>query len=209
MQPFVTLKAIAVPLEVQNVDTDQVIPARFLTRKRSEGMPRFCFHDLRFAEDGSKTDIALNDPRFAKAEILVAQSIFGSGSSRESAVWSLIDRLDEVQPSGFRCVIAETFGDIFFNNASKNGLLPVQIPVEDCVALQNQLLTSPGSTVEVSLPDQIVTFPDGTVHRFEIDEFRKTCLLRGVDDVSLTKELTREFSEFEEKYYSENPWLRL
>jgi 3-isopropylmalate/(R)-2-methylmalate dehydratase small subunit len=209
MEPFVTLKAVAVPLEVQNVDTDQVIPARFLTRKRAEGLPRFCFYDLRYQEDGSKTDISINDPAFAQAEILVAQSIFGSGSSRESAVWALTDRLEDVQPSGFRCIIAGTFGDIFFNNASKNGLLPVQLPVEACLGLQEQLLASPGATVEVSLPDQVVVFPDGSVHPFKIDAFRKTCLLRGVDEVKLTQELNSEFTNFEDDYNKEQPWLQI
>ena len=183
MQPFQTLTATAVPLRMENVDTDQIIPAKYLTAVTKEGMGKGLFSWIRYNADGSpKADFVLNQPEFSGAEILIAGRNFGSGSSREHAVWALTDY-------GFRCVIAPGFADIFYNNSLKNGLLPVALP-EDVVNLLWDLVEEePETRITVNLENQTVTLPDGQTQRFDIDPFRRLCLLNGVDDLGyiLTK----------------------
>lgn len=177
MQPFKKLSATAAPLRAENVDTDQIIPARFLTAVTKEGMGDGLFSSWRYNPDGSpKADFVLNKPEYQGAEILVAGRNFGSGSSREHAVWALTEY-------GFRCVITPGYADIFYNNSLKNGLLPVALPEETVNMLLDLIEEEPEITIGVDLEKQIVTLPDGQTHQFEIDAFRKICLLDGLDDL--------------------------
>jgi 3-isopropylmalate/(R)-2-methylmalate dehydratase small subunit len=201
MEPFAPLDAIAAPLPVPNVDTDQIIPARFLWRKRHDGWGHLLFNDLRFNDDGSaKPQFVLNRPEFRDARILVADRNFGCGSSREHAVWSLYDY-------GIRAVIAPSFGDIFLNNSFQNGLLPVVLPAAAVEALMAGLDQTPGSHIGVNLVDQRVAGPDGVLYGFDIDPFRKQCLLAGTDEVGFTLGLSPEIEAFEQAYERRISWL--
>lgn len=177
MQQFTTLTAKAAPLREENVDTDQIIPAKYLTAVTKEGMGLGCFSNWRYLADGSDNpDFSLNKPQHKGASILVAGRNFGSGSSREHAVWALTD-------FGFKTVIAPVFADIFYNNSLKNGLLPVALPEDVVSSIWNLLEEKPDSQITVDLPSQTVTLPDGSSYGFSIDPFRKLCLLDGVDDL--------------------------
>jgi 3-isopropylmalate/(R)-2-methylmalate dehydratase small subunit len=177
MQAFQTHTAAAVPLRMENVDTDQIIPAKYLTAVTKEGMGQGLFSWIRYNADGSpKADFVLNKPEFTGAEILIAGRNFGSGSSREHAVWALTDY-------GFRCVISPGFADIFYNNSLKNGLLPVTLPEEAVEMLWDLVEEDPQTQIHVDLVNQTVTLPDGQAHHFDIDPFRRLCLLNGVDDL--------------------------
>lgn len=202
MRPFTSLSAIAAPLDLPNIDTDRVIPARFLKKpKGAPGYAGFLFHDIRFNADGSeKADFILNQAPYRGAQILVAAENFGCGSSREMAVWAL-------EAYGVRAVIAPSLGDIFHQNCFKNGLLPVILPAEVVAALRRQLRDRPGATLTVDLTPQTVTRPDGTVHRFEIDPFRKEMLLSGQDEITLTMGYEGQIVEFEKRQRLEVPWL--
>jgi 3-isopropylmalate/(R)-2-methylmalate dehydratase small subunit len=184
MQPFTTLSATAAPLRAENVDTDQIIPARFLTAVTKEGMGDGLFYAWRYQPDGTpKPDFVLNRPECGGAEILIAGRNFGSGSSREHAVWALTDY-------GFRAVITPGFGDIFYNNSLKSGLLPVALPEESVNMLLDLVEEEPETRIEIDLENQAVVLPDGQRLPFQIDGFRKMCLLQGVDDLGylLSKE---------------------
>src|SRR5713101_2875070 len=200
MQPFQKLDAVAVPLARPNVDTDQIIPARFLRKLRSEGFGDYLFRDLRFGEDGRPRDFVLNHPGYRDAKILVAERNFGCGSSREHAVYALWDY-------GFRAVIAPSFGDIFFNNCFKNGLLPIVLPAEQVAALQAELAQRPGAHVRVDLERQQVIAPSGNVHGFEVDSFRKQCLLQGLDEIAFTLGHDADIAAFERRQSQELRWL--
>jgi 3-isopropylmalate/(R)-2-methylmalate dehydratase small subunit len=191
MIPFERLDAVAVPLALANIDTDQIIPARFLQKPRKEGYGDFLFRDLRFESNGApKPDFILNKPASASARILVADRNFGCGSSREGAVYALWDY-------GFRSVIAPSFGDIFYNNSLKNGFLPIVLPQADVDELLAALAKRPGASLGVDLADQSVTSPTGTIRRFEIDPYVKQCLLRGIDELDYTLSLAGEIAAFE------------
>lgn len=184
MEPFQRLTTTAVPLRAENVDTDQIIPARFLTAVTKEGMGDGLFSSWRYNADGSpKPDFVLNQSEYDGAEVLIAGRNFGSGSSREHAVWALTEY-------GFKAVITPGFGDIFYNNSLKNGLLPIALPTETVNMLLDLVEEEPETTITIDLANQTVTLPDGQQHRFEIDPFRKLCLLDGVDDLGyiLSKE---------------------
>ncbi len=202
MRPFTTLTAVAAPIDLPDVDTDRIIPARFLRKPRdSEGYGRFLFHDLRFAADGSERgDFVLNQAPYREAKILVTAENFGCGSSREMAVWAL-------DAYGIRAVIAPSLGDIFHQNCHKNGLLPVLLPAAVVAGLRRQLHQRPGATITVDLEAQVVTAPDGTGHRFEIDPFRKEMLLTGRDEIALTLGLVARIRAFEERQARERPWV--
>ena len=177
MEPFTKLSAKAVPLRAEYVDTDQIIPARFLTAVTKEGMGDGLFYAWRYNADGTpKQEFVLNQPEYEEAEILIAGRNFGSGSSREHAVWALTDY-------GFRCVITPGFADIFYNNSLKNGLLPVALPEETVNMLLDLIEEEPETRIAVDLEQQEVILPDGQRLGFEIDAFRKMCLLQGVDDL--------------------------
>ena len=200
MEPFTTLTAVAVPIDLANVDTDQIIPARYLGRTRAEQVEGM-FHDLRLDAQGQpRPGFPLNRPEYAGARILVADRNFGCGSSRENAVTTMVD-------NGFRAFIAPSFGDIFFNNCFQNGVLPIRLPDADVAALREALRATPGATVTVDLAAQRVTGPDGRAHPFEIDSFRKDCLLRGVDEISLTLGHEAEIARHEARMRAEMDWL--
>jgi 3-isopropylmalate/(R)-2-methylmalate dehydratase small subunit len=190
-EPFTTLTAIAAPLDMPNVDTDQILPARYLRRPRDERYATYGFHDLRFNPDGTaQPDFILNRPPFDRAGILVAARNFGVGSSREAAVYALL-------ALGIRCVVAESFGDIFFSNALKNGLLPDRLPEPAVTALRDLVLAAPGTALTVDLPRNRLSAPDGTSHDFVIPPLSRDCLLRGLDEIGLTLTLLPEIEAFE------------
>jgi 3-isopropylmalate/(R)-2-methylmalate dehydratase small subunit len=198
MEAFTRLDAVAVPMARPNIDTDQIIPARFLSRPREVDHGAFLFHDARRLPDGEQNlDFPLNRPEWQEARIVVGGKNFACGSSRESAVWALFD-------AGFRCAIAPSFGDIFRNNGTKNGLLPVVLPAAVVDAIIAQLEAEPGARIGVDLPAQTVTAPDGSVHPFEIDPFAKHCLLNGLDDFGLTAAYEDDIAAFERRYGREN-----
>ncbi len=201
MDPLLRLDAAAVPIGVPNIDTDQIIPARFLWRKRRDGFGHLLFHDLRFNDAGApKPDFVLNRDAYRVARVVVADRNFGCGSSREHAVWALYDY-------GIRAVVAPSFGDIFFNNCFQNGLLPVALAAERVAALRALLEQAPGSHVAIDLEAQTVGGPDGVVDRFEIEAFRKECLLAGADDISFTLGHSGHVAEFENAYEAKIRWL--
>jgi 3-isopropylmalate/(R)-2-methylmalate dehydratase small subunit len=195
MTPFTVLEGVAAPLDKSKVDTDQILPARFLRRPRKEGYAQFLFRDWR-----DDPDFILNQAAFREARILVADRNFGGGSSREQAPWGLTDY-------GIRCVIASDFGDIFYFNSLKSGLLPVALDIALCIKLRGQLHARPGATMRVDLPNQTVTGPDGAAYRFKIDAFRKRCLLEGLDDIGLTLQNDAAISAFEKSYRQRFEWL--
>jgi len=198
MKPFVSLEAVALPIAQPNFDTDQIIPARFLSRDRELGLGECLFRDLRFAADGTeRPEFPLNKPEFRAAQIVVGEKNFACGSSRENAVWALADY-------GFRAAIAPSFGDIFRNNCLKNGVLPVVLPAQVVADLIASLQVMPGAKVAIDLPSQTVTLPDGSKHGFEIDPFAKHCLLNGVDELAFTLSQVDEIVAFENRYGREN-----
>ena len=199
MEPFIRLEAAAVPLPRPNIDTDQIIPARFLSRPREVDHGPFLFHDARRlpGSDEERPDFPLNRPEWRRARIVVGGRNFACGSSREAAVWALHDY-------GVRTAIAPSFGDIFFNNGLKNGLLPVVLPADVVNDLMARLEARPGATVAIDLPAQTVAAPDGVVHAFEIDPFAKHCLLEGVDELAFTMGFEEEIAAFERRYGREN-----
>jgi 3-isopropylmalate/(R)-2-methylmalate dehydratase small subunit len=201
MKPFTTLVGIAAPIDIPNVDTDQLAPARFLRKPREDGYQNFLFHDLRFNPDGSqKLDFILNQPSYAQAEIMVVNRNFGGGSSREQAVWCLVDY-------GVRCIIGTSFGDIFYNNAVNHGLLLIKESEQTCQALREQLHAQPGAQMKIDLESQYFTAAAGTTHDFEIEESRKKRLLLGLDEIGLTLQYTDQMGAFESTYRAERPWL--
>jgi 3-isopropylmalate/(R)-2-methylmalate dehydratase small subunit len=201
MRPFTSLRAVAAPIDLPNVDTDRIIPGRFLRRPRQALDASLAFHDIRFdAEGREREEFVLNQPPFREARILVTAENFGCGSSRESAVWTL-------EAYGIRAVVGSSFGDIFFNNCLKNGLLPVVLPADVVADLRRQLHASPGASVSVDLASQTVTGPDGASHRFEIDAFRKQALLTGQDEIALTLAHEPAIAAFEARRRAEAPWL--
>ncbi|HEY4253020.1 MAG TPA: 3-isopropylmalate dehydratase small subunit [Roseomonas sp.] len=191
MAQFDTLEATAAPMDRVDVNTDAIIPGRFLRRKREEGMAVCMFHDLRFHPDGSENEeFVLNRAQYRDAKIIVANTNFGCGSSRESAVWSLYDY-------GIRAVIAPSFGDIFRNNCFKNGLLPIVLPEAVVAGLRAQAGTMQGSPFRIDLAAQTVTGVDGVAHHFDVDPFRKRLLLAGVDEIDFTLGYTNDIDAFE------------
>lgn len=193
MQPFTTLTATAVPLRAENVDTDQIIPARFLTAVTKAGMGDGLFAAWRYDGTGApKSDFVLNDPAYQGASVLVAGRNFGSGSSREHAVWALTEY-------GFRAVIAPAFADIFYNNSLKNGLLPVALDEEQVAMLWDLIEEQPDIQLSIDLAAQMVTLPDGQQASFVIDPYRKLCLLDGLDDMGYLLSKDAAIAAYEER----------
>lgn len=202
MTPFDTLTAPAVPLRVANIDTDQLLPGRFLRKPRSDGYDNYLFHDVRRRPDGSlRMEFPLNDRRWAGAPILVADRNFGGGSSREGAVYALVD-------AGFRAVIAPSFGDIFYSNAIKNGLLPIRMPIADIERLWAIAEADATAPLTIDLAAQTVRPANGAPVGFEIDAFHKTCLLAGSDDIDLTLAHAGAIDGFERADREARPWRR-
>jgi 3-isopropylmalate/(R)-2-methylmalate dehydratase small subunit len=199
MKPFVSLDCAAVPIQRANVDTDQILPARYLQKPRSDDFGAYLFRDLRFRKDGSEEPgFVLNQAPYRDARILVAQRNFGCGSSREHAVWALHDH-------GFRAVIAPSFGDIFFSNALKNGLLPIVLPPAAVADLLDLIQARPGSRVKVDLTSQMVVASNAATHEFAIDPFSKHCLINGLDELDYTLTQVQHIVEFERQHKDAPP----
>jgi len=202
MQPFRKLRGPAAPFLAINVDTDQIIPARHLKTIRRTGLGVALFESLRYDEEGrERPEFVLNKPRYRNAKILIAGENFGCGSSREHAPWALLD-------FGIRCVIAPSFADIFYNNAFKNGMLLITLPKEQVELLAAEAETAPDPTFEIDLEAQEISRPTGNAPiRFDIDPFKKHCLLNGLDDIGLTMQRVDKIAAFEARRRVEMPWL--
>ncbi|MFP4312891.1 MAG: 3-isopropylmalate dehydratase small subunit [Alphaproteobacteria bacterium] len=201
MQKFTTLKSKAAPLPMMNVDTDIIIPKQFLKTVKRTGLGVSAFYDIRYNDDGTiREDFLPEQPQYKGAEILVTGENFGCGSSREHAPWAILDM-------GFRCIIAPSFADIFFNNSFKNGILPITLPKEQVKALMEEIQENPEGELEVDLEQQTITRGNKFSFRFEIDPFRKHCLLNGLDDIGLTLEKSAKIKNYEERRQAEKPWL--
>jgi 3-isopropylmalate/(R)-2-methylmalate dehydratase small subunit len=200
MQKFTTLTGIAAPFPEINVDTDKIIPKQFLKTIKRTGLGKNLFHELRYDASGKEiSDFVLNKPAYRKAQILVTGENFGCGSSREHAPWALLD-------FGIRCVIAPSFADIFYNNCFQNGILPIVLPQDDVDKLLDDASRGSNATVTVDLEKQEIRGPDGGVIRFDIDPFKKHCLLNGLDAIGLTLEKGRKIDAFEEKAAKARAW---
>ncbi len=209
MEKFIKLAGIVLPLDRANVDTDAIIPKQFLKSIKRSGFGPNLFDQWRYLDQGEpgmdnskrqiNPDFILNQARFQGASILLARDNFGCGSSREHAPWALLDY-------GFNVIIAPGFADIFYNNCFKNGILPIKLPEKVVQKLFEQSV-EPGYQLEVDLPQQLITLPDGETLSFEIDGFRKHCLVNGLDDIGLTLEHVKQIKEYENKRKKQAPWL--
>ena len=203
MEKFTKLTGVAAPLPMINVDTDMIIPKQFLKTIKRSGLGKNLFDEMRYDDNGNEIpDFVLNKPAYRNAKILVSGDNFGCGSSREHAPWSLLD-------FGIRCVIAPSFADIFYNNCFKNGILPIRLPQEDVDKLMADAERGANATVTVDLENQEITGPDGGCIKFEVEEFRKHCLLNGLDDIGLTLQKGDAINDFEAKRAASQPWLSL
>ncbi len=201
MEKFTKLSGVAAPLPMVNVDTDKIIPKQFLKTIKRTGLAKGLFYELRFDEYGNKKDFVLDQPAYQEAKILVAGENFGCGSSREHAPWALLD-------AGIRCVIAPSFADIFYNNCFKNGILPVTLPQAQVDLLMDDAERGANAVVTVDLETQTIRGPDGGEIPFDIDPFRKACLLNGLDDIGLTLEKASAIDAFEVRQNASLPWLQ-
>ena len=201
MQAFTQLTGLVAPLDRVNVDTDQIIPKQFLKTIKRTGLRDGLFFDWRRKKDGSPDpEFFLNQARYEGATILLTRDNFGCGSSREHAPWALLDQ-------GFRCVIAPSFADIFYNNCFQNGILPVVLKGDEVLALLNEAAQTMGYTLTVDLAQQTVSTPKGAAYRFDIDPFRKDCLYRGLDSIGLTLQHEAAITAYEQRRKAEAPWL--
>ena len=201
MDAFKEVTGVAAPLPLMNIDTDMIIPKQFLKTIKRTGLGANLFDEMRFDREGKEIeDFVLNQPAYRDAKILVAGDNFGCGSSREHAPWALLD-------FGIRVVIATSFADIFYNNCFKNGILPIVLPQEDVDKLMDDAQRGSNAVLTVNLEDQKITGPDGGEISFEVDGFRKHCLLNGLDDIGLTMEKVSSIDTFEAKAGAARPWL--
>jgi 3-isopropylmalate/(R)-2-methylmalate dehydratase small subunit len=201
MDKFDHLTGVAAPLNMINVDTDMIIPKQFLKTIKRTGLGKSLFFEMRFKDDGSEVeDFVLNKPAYRESTIMVGGDNFGCGSSREHAPWALLD-------FGIKCVIAPNFADIFYNNCFKNGILPIKLPQEDVDKLMEDAERGANATLTVDLEAQTIAGPDGGSISFEIDPFKKKCLLQGLDDVGLTMKKEDTISKFENDKKASEPWL--
>jgi len=200
MEKFTTLTGVAAPLPLVNIDTDMIIPKQFLKTVQRTGLSKGLFYEMRFDENGKpKEGFVLDQPAYKNTKILVAGENFGCGSSREHAPWALLD-------AGIRCVIASSFADIFYNNCFKNGILPIVLPQEQVDLLMDDASRGANAVVTVDLEKQEITGPDGGTITFDIDPFRKHCLLNGLDDIGLTLQKDAKIAAFEEDRKVSQPW---
>jgi 3-isopropylmalate/(R)-2-methylmalate dehydratase small subunit len=200
MDKFTTLEGVAAPMKMINVDTDMVIPKQYLKTIKRTGLGKGLFSEQRYKDDGSENpDFILNKPAYRKAKILVAGDNFGCGSSREHAPWALLD-------FGIRCVISTSFGDIFYNNCFKNGVLPIRVSPEDLEKLFDDADRGANATLSIDLEKQEIRGPDGGMIKFEIDAHRKHCMLNGLDDIGLTHQKKSKIVSYEEKAKAARPW---
>ncbi|WP_340253837.1 3-isopropylmalate dehydratase small subunit [Roseobacter sp. HKCC-CH-9208] len=201
MDKFTTLTGIPAPLPLINIDTDMIIPKQFLKTIKRSGLGKNLFDEMRFDQSGNELpEFVLNKPAYRDAQILVAGDNFGCGSSREHAPWALLD-------FGIRCVIAPSFADIFFNNCFKNGILPIPLPQEEVDKLMDDASNGANATMTIDLEAQEITRPDGQKIAFEIDPFRKHCLLNGLDDIGLSLTKVEAIDAFEATAQSARPWV--
>ena len=200
MDKFTTLTGIAAPMPLVNIDTDMIIPKQFLKTIQRSGLGKNLFDEMRYTQDGAEIpDFVLNQPAYRKAQIIVAGDNFGCGSSREHAPWALLD-------FGIRCVISTSFADIFFNNCFKNGILPVVLPQKAVDHLMEDARKGENARLTVDLENQTVTASDGTSFAFEVDAFKKHCMLNGLDDIGLTLEKAGSIDAYESKNATLRPW---
>ena len=201
MEKFTRLSGIAAPLEITNVDTDMIIPKQFLKTIKRSGLGKSLFFEMRYDDAGKESpDFVLNNEPYQRAEILIAGENFGCGSSREHAPWALED-------FGFRVIIAPSFADIFFNNCFKNGLLPIVVAATKVDQLFNEVAANEAYQLAVDLEKQTITTPGGEVIGFEVDEFKKHCLINGLDDIGLTLQHVDDIRAYETRRKQETPWL--
>jgi 3-isopropylmalate/(R)-2-methylmalate dehydratase small subunit len=201
MDKFTTLTAVAAPMPIVNVDTDMIIPKQYLKTIKRTGLGKGLFSEMRYRDDGSENpDFVLNKPAYRNARILVAGDNFGCGSSREHAPWALKD-------FGISCVISTSFADIFYNNCFQNGLLPVVVSPEDLEKLLDDASRGANATITVDLEAQEIRGPDGGVVHFEIDRFRKHCMLNGLDAIGITEQKRPAIEAFEHRVQAERPWV--
>jgi len=201
MEKFTTVTGVAAPMPLINIDTDMIIPKLFLKTIKRSGLGVHLFDEMRYNQDGSeKADFILNKEGYRESKIIVAGDNFGCGSSREHAPWAIAD-------FGVRCVISTSFADIFFNNCFKNGILPIVLPKEDVDKLMDDASRGANATLTVDLEKQEITGPDGGTLSFEVDAFRKHCLLEGLDDIGLTLQKKEKIATFESQYTSSQPWM--
>jgi 3-isopropylmalate/(R)-2-methylmalate dehydratase small subunit len=200
MQKFTKLTGVAAPLPIVNVDTDMIIPKDYLKTIKRTGLGTGLFAEMRYNEDGSENpDFVLNKQAWRKAEILVAGDNFGCGSSREHAPWALLD-------FGIKCVISTSFADIFYNNCFKNGILPITVSADDLAKLMDDAERGSNATITVDLEAKEIRGPDGGVITFDLDDFKRHCLLNGLDDIGLTLEKTSSIDRFEKANAEQRPW---
>jgi 3-isopropylmalate/(R)-2-methylmalate dehydratase small subunit len=201
MEKFETLNGVAAPLNIVNIDTDMIIPKQFLKTIKRTGLGKSLFYEMRYTQDGKEQpDFVLNETAYRKAQILVTGNNFGCGSSREHAPWALLD-------FGIRCVISTSFADIFYNNCFKDGILPIVVSPEDLKKLLDDADRGSNATLSIDLPKQEIRGPDGGTVKFDIDPFRKHCLLNGLDDIALSLEKSSSIDAFEKKQATAQPWL--
>ena len=201
MQKFDTLTGVAAPLNIVNIDTDMIIPKQFLKTIKRTGLGTSLFFEMRYTQEGQELpDFVLNKPAYRKSQVLVAGDNFGCGSSREHAPWALLD-------FGIRCVISTSFADIFYNNCFKNGILPITVSPDDLKKLMDDAERGSNATMTIDLPNQEIRGPDGGKVRFDIDPFRKHCLLNGLDDIALTLEKSAAIDAYEKKQAAGQAWL--
>ena len=201
MEKFEKLKAVAAPMGIPNVDTDAIIPKQFLKTIKRAGLGKALFSERRYNDDGAeRADFVLNQGPFRKAKILVAGENFGCGSSREHAPWALLD-------FGIRCVIAPSFADIFYGNCFKNGILPIKLPQSEVDKLMDDAERGANAVISIDLEKQEIRGPDGGMIKFEVDAYRKQCLLNGWDDIGLTMRSEDKIAGFEQQQHVQAPWL--
>ena len=201
MEKFINLKGVVAPFNFINIDTDKIIPKQFLKTIKRTGLGKHLFDDMRFNEDGSeKQDFVLNKEPYRSSKIIVAGDNFGCGSSREHAPWALSD-------FGIKCIISTSFADIFYNNSFKNGLLPIKVTPEQREALMADAKDVENPEIEIDLPSQEIRRPNGSIIKFELEPFRKKCLLEGLDDIDITLEKSEKINSFETTMELERPWL--
>ena len=201
MEKFTTLTGVAAPMPLVNIDTDMIIPKQFLKTIQRSGLGKNLFDEMRYTQDGQEIpDFVLNQPAYRNAQILVAGDNFGCGSSREHAPWALLD-------FGIRCVISTSFADIFYNNCFKNGILPVVLPPDAVAHLMDDARKGANARITVDLASQTVTASDGTTFAFEVDAFKKHCLMNGLDDIGLTMVKEKSIDSFEKTVSTARPWL--
>jgi 3-isopropylmalate/(R)-2-methylmalate dehydratase small subunit len=201
MEKFNRLDGVAAPLNIVNIDTDMIIPKQFLKTIKRTGLGKSLFYEMRYTQEGVEVpEFVLNRKAYRKAQILVAGDNFGCGSSREHAPWALLD-------FGIRCVISTSFADIFYNNCFKNGILPIVVSPDDLKKLMDDADRGSNATLSIDLPNQEIKGPDGGTVKFDLDPFRKHCLLNGLDDIALSLEKVSSIDSFEKKQASAQPWL--